>query len=268
MTMTFSLHENFELNGVDYYNNEAASASSDRHQSFTDEIRLFTEKLQIRKFKNDIKRPRLMEVLEKSSAQFGATLITGRAGTGKTALAAQFARKYKRVAWLSMDSADSDWKIFSAYLSACLAGNCKDRKIKKSHSSNSMPSESEVSSRIETLMAQFGSKTKSNPGLIVLDDAHYIFDSPWFSAFFNSLLYSLPPETHLLVLSRGAPSLPLWRLRSKQVLGVVDEKLLGFDIDETRKLFRKFGCSPELASQAHSKSFGRISHLKSLAESL
>jgi LuxR family maltose regulon positive regulatory protein len=266
MTMTFSLHENFEFNGVDIYN-ESASAPSDTHQSFTDEIRLFTEKLQIQKFKNDIERPRLMEVLEKSSVQFGSTLITGRAGTGKTALAAQYARKYKQVAWLSIDSADSEWKIFDAYLSACLAGNCSDRKIKKSYSKSSLPSESEVSTRIETLMSQFVSKAKVSPSLIVLDDAHYIFDSEWFGAFFKSLLYSLPTETHLLVLSRGVPSLPLWRLRSKQVLGVVDEKLLAFDIDETQKLFRKFGCSPELAAQAHSKSFGRISHLKSFAKS-
>jgi len=266
MTMTFSLHENFEFNGVDIYN-EVTSTSLNRRQSFSDEIHLFAEKMQTPKFKNFVKRPRLLEVLEKSSAQFGATLVTGRAGTGKTALAAQFARKYKCAAWLSIDSGDSNWKIFSAYFSACLDGNLKNGKIKKTLSRNSAPDESEVSSLVENTLERFCSSTTDTPNLIVLDDAHYIYDSEWFGAFFNSLLYALPPQTHLLVLSRGAPSLPLWRLRSKQVLGVIDEKLLAFDIDETRKLFRKFGCSPETISQAHSKSFGRISHLKSLAES-
>jgi ATP/maltotriose-dependent transcriptional regulator MalT len=77
--------------------------------------------------------------------------------------------------------------------------------------------------------------------LIVLDDAHYLFDADWFGGFFSSLLYSLSPASHLLILSRGTPSLPLWRLRSKQVLGVVDEKLLAFDIEETQRLFEKFG---------------------------
>jgi LuxR family maltose regulon positive regulatory protein len=267
MTMTFSLHENFEFNGVDIYN-EGASTSLNGQHSFSDEIRLFSAKMQIPKFKNFVKRPRLIEVLEKSSAQFGATLVTGRAGTGKTALATEYARKYKCVAWLSIDSADSNWKIFSAYFSACLEGESKNGKTEKTLSRNSVPGESELKRLVEDMLERFCSSVTNTPNLIVLDDAHYIYDSEWFGAFFNSLLYSLPRETHLLVLSRGAPSLPLWRLRSKQVLGVIDEKMLAFDIDETRKLFRQLKCSPEMISQAHSKSFGRISQLKSLAESL
>jgi len=268
MTMTFSLHENFEFNGVDIYN-EVASTSYNRRQSFTDDIRLFAEKMRVPKFKNAVKRARLLEVLGKSSAQFGATLVTGRAGTGKTALAAQFARKYKCVAWLSTDSADSDWKIFSAYFSACLDGSLKNGKMKNTISPNPATSESEVSSIVENTLEKFCCSTAAKkPNLIVLDDAHHIYDAEWFGEFFNSLLYALPPDTHLLVLSRGAPSLPLWRFRSKQVLGVIDEKLLAFDIDDTKKLFRPLGYSPEIILQAHSKSFGRISRLKSLAESL
>jgi LuxR family maltose regulon positive regulatory protein len=265
MTMTFSLHENFDFNGVDIYN-EVASTSFNKRQSFTEEMHLFTEKMQIPKFKNHLDRPRLMEVLEKSSAQFGATLINGRAGTGKTALAAQFARKYKCVAWLSADSADSDWNIFSAYFSAALENKSKRRKIQKVTLNESTPNDTEISNLVENFLEHFCASATDKPSLIVLDDAHYIFDSDWFGAFFNSLLYSLSPESHLLILSRGAPPLPLWRLRSKQVLGVVDEKILAFDMDETRKLFRKYGHPPETASQAHAKSFGRISRLKALAE--
>lgn len=267
MTMTFSLHENYEFNGVDMYN-EIPSASFDNRKSFTEEIHFFAEKLQFPKFKNCVKRPRLMEALEKSSSQFGATLISGRAGTGKTALAAQFARKYKCVAYLSLDSADTDWEIFSAYFSAALENDSKSVKSKKINLVNSTPDEAEIKNLVESLLECFCSATKEESSLIVLDDAHYIFDADWFGAFFNSLLYSLSPETHLLTLSRGVPSLPLWRLRSKQVLGVIDEKLLAFDIDETQKLFRKSGRSPELASQALSKSFGRISRLKTLVETL
>ncbi len=267
MTMTFSLHENFEFNGVDIYN-EAASTSFNTRRVFTDEIHLFAEKMRIPKFKKAVRRARLLAALDKSSTQFGATLVTGRAGTGKTALAAQFARRYKCVAWLSTDSGDADWKIFSAYFSACLEGSFKDGKMKKTSSLNSSGNESEVSSIVENTLEKFCCTAADRPSLIVLDDAHYIYDAEWFGEFFNSLLYALPPDTHLLVLSRGAPSLPLWRFRSKQVLGVIDENLLAFDIDETRKLFRPLGHSPEIVSQAHSKSFGRISRLKSLAESL
>jgi LuxR family maltose regulon positive regulatory protein len=265
MTMTFSLHENFEFNGVEICN-EVASTSLNRRQSFSDEVRLFAEKLAAPKARNSIRRPRLLEVLSKSCAQFGATLITGRAGTGKTTLAAQFARKYKKTAWFSMDSADSEWKIFSAYFSASL----KEPRSKRSQSKNSFedsaPDQSEISNFVENLLAEFCPAEEGQPNLIVLDDAHYIFDSDWFGDFFNTLIYSLSGETHLLMLSRGTPSLPLWRLRSKQVLGVVDEKLLAFDLNETRKLFQKSGCPVEAADQAHAKSFGRISRLKSLIE--
>jgi LuxR family maltose regulon positive regulatory protein len=265
MTMTFSLHENFEFNGVDIYN-EVASTSLNKHHSFIEEICLFPEKLQIPKYKNYIKRPRLIEVLEKSSLQFGATLVSGRAGTGKTALAAEFADRYKCVAWLSADSADSQWNIFSAYFSAALENAGKNEEIKKINLQQTTPCESEIKNLVENLLENFCSSATNKPSLIVLDDAHYIFDAEWFNGFFNSLLYSLSPETHLLILSRGAPSVPLWRLRSKQVLGVVDEKLLAFDINETRKLFRRHNFSAEAVAEAHSKSFGRISRLEAMAE--
>ncbi len=102
----------------------------------------------------------------------------------------------------------------------------------------------------------------------MLDDIHNVFDADWFAEFFTTLLYSLTPDIHLLMLTRSNPPLPLWRLRSKQVLGVVDEKLLAFNPQETRKLFKKYGLSEEQSLSAHRKSFGRISRLKALAESL
>lgn len=266
MTMTFSLHENFQFNGVETCN-EVASASLNRSfQSFRNEFHLFAEKLRAPKFKNLIKRPRLQEVLTKSCAQFGATLITGRTGTGKTVLASQYAAKYKNVAWLSVDSADADWKVFSAYFSAALSGAPTCGKVEKAAFADSKPNPSEIANFVENLLAQFCAAAVEAPNLIVLDDAHYIFDCEWFGVFFNSLLYSLAANTHLLILSRGTPSLPLWRLRSKQVLGVVDEKLLAFDLSETKKLFKKHNLSAEFAAQSHAKTFGRISRLMNLIE--
>jgi LuxR family maltose regulon positive regulatory protein len=265
MTMTFSLHENFDFRDLET-GYEVASTSAGSSSVFSEEIHLFGEKLRIPKLKNEIPRPRLSEVLTKSSAQFGATLVTGRAGTGKTTLAAQFAELYEKSVWLSIDSADTDWRIFSAYFSAGLRDAKPPRKITKTNLENSAAPLAEVSGYVENLMLQFSQNDFAEPRLIVLDDAHYLFDADWFGAFFSSLLYSLSPASHLLILSRGAPSLPLWRLRSKQVLGVVDEKLLAFDLEESRRLFEKFGLSAEAAAKAHSKSFGRISRLVEAAE--
>ena len=60
---------------------------------------------------------------------------------------------------------------------------------------------------------------------------------------------------------------PLWRIRSKQVLGVIDEKLLAFNLDEIKEFFKKHGISDKKAANAHKKSFGRISRLKQFIES-
>ena len=227
---------------------------------------MFAEKLQIPALKNEIERPRIAELLAKSSAQFGATLVTGRAGTGKTTLAAQFAGQYEQTVWLSIDAADTDWQIFSAYFSAGLQGSSLRRKITKKDLENSAAPLTEISGYVENLLIEFSQNNSIEPRLIVLDDAHYLFDADWFGTFFSNLLYSLSPETHLLILSRGAPSLPLWRLRSKQVLGVIDEKPLACDIEETRRLFEKYNCPTAAAALAHAKSFGRVSRLVEAAK--
>jgi LuxR family maltose regulon positive regulatory protein len=265
MTMTFSLHENFDFRDLET-GYEVASTSAGNSASFSEEIHFFAEKLCIPALKNQIERPRLSEVLSKSSAQFGATLITGRAGTGKTTLAAQFAEQYDQTVWLSIDAADTDWQIFSAYFSAGLRGTNMRRKMTKKDLENSAVPLEEISGYVENLLIEFSQISSTEPRLIVLDDAHYLFDAEWFATFFSSLLYSLSPETHLLVLSRGTPSLPLWRLRSKQVLGVVEEKLLAFDLEETRRLFEKHHRSAEAAALAHAKSFGRVSRLVDAAK--
>lgn len=266
MTMTFSLHETFDFRDLEN-GYEVASTSAGNSSTFSEEIHFFADKLRAPELKDELERPRLLEVTAKSSAQYGATLVTGRAGTGKTTLAAQFAAQYDQTVWLSVDAADTDWRIFSAYLTAALKNTQLRRKITKKELENSAEAQVGVSSCVENLLIEHGeSSGDEKPRLIVLDDAHYLFDADWFGDFFSSLLYSLTPETHLLILSRGAPSLPLWRLRSKQVLGVVDEKLLAFTAEETQKLFAKFGRSANEAAQAQAKYFGRAFRLVEAAK--
>ena len=115
MTMTFSLYENLNFSSEIENSYEVNSASSIRQTTKPNDVHLFADKLSVPKFKNYIKRPRLDELLEKSLIQFDATLITGRAGTGKSALAANFARQYKQKAWFSVKAPDCDWNVFSSY---------------------------------------------------------------------------------------------------------------------------------------------------------
>lgn len=221
------------------------------------EIYICSAKLSVPKFTNLIERARLRKLLEKNAEQFGATLITGRAGTGKTALASAFAQNYEKVAWYSIGAADRDWQIFYSYIRACFSKLGLDLKTGESLDF----SETEIARNIENLFARLSVTDKNKPALIVLDDVHYVYNCVWFESFFNSLLASLTPNTNLLMLTRSQPPLPLWRLRSKQILGVVDEKLLILNTEETEDLFHKKGFSKTEAENFYEKSFGRISEI-------
>ena len=99
----------------------------------------------------------------------------------------------------------------------------------------------------------------------MLDDIHHIFDAPWFEDFFNLLLYSLPPDTHLFMLCRSKPPGPLWRLRSKQMLNLMDERVIAFDQTEAETLFNALGRPLSKAKEAQLRSFGRVSKLLEFA---
>jgi len=252
MTMTFSLHENLDFSGLE---NRFETTRSPEIQF--EDIHIFAEKLQVPKFKDNIKRPRLINLLEKSSEQFGATLISGRAGTGKTSLATEFARGYEQVAWYSVAAADCNWRVFSNYLQASF----NEPRLFLNGQENCHATETEIAHFVENLFDRLTVIGIKKPFLIVLDDLHHIFDCDWFNDFFTTLIYSLTPATHLLMLSRSQPTVPLWRLRSKQVLGVIDEKLLALTCKETEDLFAANGLSKEEAQKFHKESFGRISKL-------
>jgi LuxR family transcriptional regulator, maltose regulon positive regulatory protein len=272
MTMTFSLHENFGFG-------ETANQIETSHVSprKTDEgkkadtapPRLFANKIRVPRFEKTISLPRLNELLAKSSNQFGATLIAGRSGTGKTALAADYASQYETVAWYSIESADCDWDVFSNYLTASLLGeNYNQEKFSETLSLIDESKQRAISRYLTGIFFELGKRRpRETPMLIVLDDLHHIFDCDWFNDFFNLLLYSLLPNTHLLLLCRTKPALPLWRLRSKQVLNVIDEKLLALNFEETEKLYENFGLSKEKAQKAYRDSFGRVSKLMFMVSS-
>jgi ATP/maltotriose-dependent transcriptional regulator MalT len=96
---------------------------------------------------------------------------------------------------------------------------------------------------------------------MVIDNVHHLFDAPWFCDFFSLMLHSVTPGSHVLMLCRSRPPAPLWRLRSKQVLNVVDEKLLAFTLPETEEFCRSRGVPISAAPRAHVESFGRASRL-------
>lgn len=230
------------------------------------EIHLLKEKLEIPRFRSLLTRPRLGDLLRKSVEQFPATLISGRAGTGKTALAADFARSQQHVAWYSVESSDVEWNVFAVYFAACVLQAVDSRSdVRDALPSEMDGSQSSIATFLINVFADAETHLLHDPLVIVLDGIHHIFDAEWFGQFFSLMLSSLPENVNVILLCRSKPPNPLWRLRSKQQLNVIDEKLLAFDLAETMELVDKLGLEPSKAARAHAETFGRISKLLDVA---
>src|SRR6476469_7896251 len=96
MTMTFFLHDSIQPNApIDLIGHGAAATYGGESKRLTGEFPLLIDKLRVpvsdREADKFVRRERLNTLLERSRTQFPATMISGRAGTGKTALAANFA---------------------------------------------------------------------------------------------------------------------------------------------------------------------------------
>lgn len=263
--MTFFLHDSLDA-GEALAHSETTAPTPDVSIIFRDGVHILWEKLKVPDASDLILRPRLTDALRKSTAQFNATLVSGRAGTGKTTLAAEYSRRYKQTAWYSVESTDVDWHLFANYFAASLLGRARIGSV--ASPSDGDLDQTVMAKFIDYLLAEAAVGQEHHPMLIVLDNLHHIFDAAWFPDFFQLLVSSLPDSAHLLMLCRSKPPNPIWRMRSKQILYVVDEKLLAFNLKETIALFKAGGLSERTARKAHEDSFGRISKLATIADSL
>lgn len=224
------------------------------------DIHTIAAKIAVPDTQNLLPRPRLFNLLERSLKQFSATLVVGRSGTGKTAAAAGLAAESGiDAAWYTVEPADISWEVFEHYFSGCLQR--KKRNIKRESEIESADNVSRVSRLIDDTMALGAASISTLPDLLVIDDFHHLYEAEWFEVFFAQLLTSIPQELHLLLLCRSKPPGPIWRLRSKQVLNVIDERLLAFTTGECSDLCRRMGLPPDAGRHANAKSFGRISRL-------
>jgi LuxR family maltose regulon positive regulatory protein len=213
-------------------------------------IPLIGAKLEIPADRAAFERDWLTGLLERYSKAGAATLVTGRAGTGKTCLVAEFVSRKPDVGWFSVESVDSDWHAFARYFRAAWNGE-RERGSKE----DDLVIDHDPASFIAALTE------KDPPSILVLDNIHHLYDCGWFPEFFSLLIRSIPPRCHLILLSRSKPPAPVWRLRSKQVLNIIDEKLLSFSLAEARALFKAHGLPSEAAATAHRQTFGRAAEL-------
>lgn len=227
------------------------------------QVELIAEKIAVPSRLPLVSRPRLVDLLENSLRSCTSTILSGRAGTGKTALAVDFALNSQRmVAWYKVDAPEAEQQVFFQYLIASI------RKHRPAFGTSFMSLVNEKSHDISLLAEAFVyelAEGKGDPLLIVIEDLHLVCDAAWLVPFFKRLMPLLPADVHLLITSRTIPPAPLWRMRSKQTLSVIDEETLAFTRHEASLLFQRFGISVDHVGIALDHTHGRAAALTRFA---
>lgn len=230
-----------------------------------DEDQLIHEKITVPDEAPRTSRPRLLDLLAGNLSAYNATIINGRAGTGKTTLAADFARRaVLPVCWYKVDAADGELGVFCRYLAATLS--LQRPSLDQNHLLQI--TESVESDRAELLAEAFVfelGQSRAEPLLLIIEDLHLVYDAEWVVPFFHRLLPLLPADIHVLITCRSLPPAPLWRLRSKQMLRVIDEIELTFTLEEALQLFETYGLSEEHARVALRETNGRAAAIANFA---
>jgi LuxR family maltose regulon positive regulatory protein len=215
-----------------------------------------------------LSRDRLLSLMSQSLTACSATVLIGRAGSGKTSLGADFASKCRRpTAWYKVDAPETDIRVFFQYLIGSLSRAVKGFGSRELIQIASEAIEDQASRLADALVYELAER-QARPLLIVVEDLHLICDASWVLRFFQRLLPLLPSHVHIVITSRTMPPAPLWRMRSKQSLFVIKEEALAFTRVEANELFVSLGLSCEEATIAVDHTNGRAAALVSFAESL
>ncbi len=214
-----------------------------------------------------VSRGRLLATLDESLAACNSTIVHGRTGTGKTMLAVDFARRCGRpVAWYKLDAPDSDLSVFFRYLTASVAARRPGFGSNVLGRVGERVGVDDVPLLVEYFVYEL--LDSAEPLLIVIDDLHLVYDAEWMVPFFRRWLPLLPREVHVCLLGRSLPPTPLWRMRSKQTLCLVEEAALAFTPQEAADLFTSYGLAGRDARPALEQTQGRAAALDGIARRL
>lgn len=202
-------------------------------------------------------------------------LLSAPAGFGKTTLVSAWAASLKlsgilpspSVAWVSLDNGDNDPVIFWSYIISSL--QVQQAGVGKQFLD--VLQSTQATDVVENLASLVNDLTQiPDPFILILDDYHLIRNR----AIHRSLSYfidHLPPQFHIMILSRTDPPLPLALLRGRDQLLEIRINDLRFSI-ENAAAFLNSGMRlslPEPAIQAlHLKTEGWVAGLQMAALSL
>lgn len=170
---------------------------------------------------NLVHRRRLLDRLDRG-VQFGQklTLVSAPAGFGKTTLASEWAANSEMpAAWLSLDEGDNDSTRFVAYIIAALqtlvlheAGEAPAQIGEGALGMLQSPHPPAPETVLTTLLNEI--VTVQDDFALILDDYHLI-DAQAVDDTVSFLLDNLPPQMHLVIITREDPHLPLSRMRAR-----------------------------------------------------
>ena len=182
-----------------------------------------------------VARPRLRTLLDQGRRTM-LTLVSAPAGFGKTTLVVDWLAEGSHgsaVAWLSLDRRDNDPAVFWPYLVASLHRALPQVGEMASHvlaPGSVRPGSGSMALLINALGSVGGDV------ILVLDDYHLI-DSPDVQSSVADFVDHLPPQVHLVVVTRVDPALPLARMRARGELVEIRAADLRFTVEEAEDYF-------------------------------
>jgi LuxR family maltose regulon positive regulatory protein len=218
---------------------------------------------------NLVFRPRLTARLEEAlRLQHRLTLVSAKAGMGKTTLVSEWLHEQDRPAtWLSLDANDDDPRRFTGYLVAALQR--VDPKIGGGIPARlEMPQLPAAEALIGELINDLA--TASDPFLLALDDYHLI-QSEWIHEAVGFLAENQPPAMHLILATRADPPLPIARLRGRGQLSEIRDHDLRFTPGEAAQFLNeamKLDLDAEIIATLERRTEGWIAGLQMAAISM
>ncbi len=180
-----------------------------------------------------VERTRLLESLD-NAAKRPVVLMAAPAGFGKTTLVAQWLDSHRRepAAWVSVDSRDNDPVRLWTHVAMALdrAGCSPTEDVTAFMAARG----GEVIAGVLPQLIQAMAEMREDLA-ILLDDFHLLQDAACHQQV-EFLVEHLPPQVHLVIITRADPGLRLGRLRATGQLAEIRAADLAFNADETSSL--------------------------------
>ena len=183
-----------------------------------------------------VPRPRITKLIAEGTRQCPLTIVTGPPGAGKTmALSQWVAAEPGPVAWISLDSFDSQPGAFWSYAVAALVRSGVAIPKVLSAASRGRAADHVFLLRLASALA-----AQNPPVTLVIDDLH-VLTKPTVLTELDFVLRNARPGLRMVVSSRVDPLLPLHRYRLAGELTEIRASDLAFTTAEARLLLSRHG---------------------------